>query len=275
MCYGKADRPRKFGVDLIIVILFTFFLLPTLIWGQTTPEGWLEQIEGEYNRLNYQRAENLCWEALRSGVDFDHHQLATIHKYLALALISQGKIEPGKREFRELLSYQPDYELDSLYVSPKIIDIFDEVKAQVALERLAHPPKPSPDPRLMGALRSIIMPGWGQWYKGEHLKGGVLMGLGTVTLGGVLWSHVQYQRTRDLYQNATDPDDIQSKYDRANRFYKTRNGLTAFAVGIWLFAHLDAALRPPAEPLALDARPVTFHQRISPHGVIFSAGITF
>jgi hypothetical protein len=108
-------------------------------------------------------------------------------------------------------------------------------------------------------LRSIIFPGWGQFYAEKHAKGTVFA-VGTVALAGaLLWTNEEYRdRTDDyraarrVYMDATtlaDLDRLRADSDRAraraDRAYDRRQASLYAAAGLYAAAILDAVLLFP------------------------------
>ncbi len=62
----------------------------------------------------------------------------------------------------------------------------------------------SPKSALKAGLRSLIVPGWGQFYSEERGKGAVLLGAAALSAGGLLGAHLVYRSRVDDYQEARD-----------------------------------------------------------------------
>jgi len=142
-------------------------------------------------------------------------------------------------------------QLNKLYVSPKIINFFEKIKAEVRDET---PEQGNfvryiivKDKRLEAAKRSLVFPGWGQIYKGEKKKGMVLAAAWTISLGSLLFTHLAQGKAHQDYLDARNPDDIESNYQRYDDLYRARNSIAIFSIGIWLYAHIDAALKKTSD----------------------------
>ncbi len=98
------------------------------------------------------------------------------------------------------------------------------------------------------AFRSLLIPGWGQMYNRQPVKGGLLLGAEAGLLGASLAFHLLGNRAYDQYTSRTSsaslgPDptgQAQQLYDTAASRYRVRNGLLIGAAAVWLFAVVDA-----------------------------------
>ncbi|MFH1824337.1 MAG: DUF5683 domain-containing protein [Candidatus Firestonebacteria bacterium] len=109
-------------------------------------------------------------------------------------------------------------------------------------EKVSVPASTSIPTAFDAVWRSALLPGWGQFYNKDDLKGwvftvaGALMGLATIT------SYADMQKNYDQYKNATDPNTIENYYQQANYKYQDfkRFALT-FGV-VWALNVIDSAI---------------------------------
>lgn len=244
-------------VGVSLLILFTEGLI-----AQTTREI-IQEIVKDYYALRYEEAEKKARRALEDYKRFSPSELVELHTYLGCTLFALGNIEAAKKEFRTALSLNPHLTLDPVYISPKIISIFEEVKAEWKPEKQEEVAKEIryifvPDKRPGAAVRSLIFPGWGQLYKGERKKGVILMSLSAVSLGGLLYSQIAQVQAHDRYLEAKVPAEIESRYKHYNNLYKTRNSLILLCAALWAYSYIDAALKGDSG-VAGFSRPQTAH----------------
>ncbi len=231
-------------------IIFLILFLQATVFGQGAERDLIEEIQTAYNQLNYPEAEIKAQAALKDFQRFTPAQLTEIHKILALIYFSQNQEDAARLQFENALSLSPDLKLDPLFVSPKIVEFFEDIKkARAAKVNDAGAPRADvryvlvQDPRPAAAMRSMILPGWGQLYKGEKTKGRVLLGLWSAGVIGTVAAHIARANAEDKYLAETDPNRIESRYDAFNRYHKLRNNLLIFSGGVWLFSYLDAIVK--------------------------------
>jgi hypothetical protein len=108
-------------------------------------------------------------------------------------------------------------------------------------------------------LRSALIPGWGQLYRGQKLKGTLLVVGTAVAAGGVIWTHEEYRdevdrfdEARRVYEQETHLDELPSRYEavqrasrRADRAYDRRNVALAGLGGIYALNLLDCIFFGP------------------------------
>lgn len=219
--------------------------------------GRVEAVWTAYQQLEYGRADSLARSVLAAYADYTPAQLAEVHTVLGLMAYADGAEGEARRQFEAALSLDPGLELDPLLVSPKILAFVDDVRAQQA-QRPSRPAGDAeaaryvvqPDPRPPAAMRSMLVPGWGQLYKGESRKGWALVGAWGVAAGGAVTAHVLRGRAEEAYLDEDDPARVADRYDRFNTWHRVRNNAALAAAGVWLVAYVDALVRP-VQPRAL------------------------
>lgn len=248
-----------------LIYLLIFGLFSTSFAQQSREVQLLQEIQNAYDQFNYTEAEIKAQTALKQYQRFTPSQLTEIHKILALIYSAQNKKEQAREHFEAALSINPDLELDPIYVSPKILNFFKKIKSEYKQNLLNSDENKQEiryvlvqDPRPSAALRSMLIPGWGQWYKGEKSKGKILMGLWGGSVTGVIIAHIIRNHAEDRYLSETNPDKIESRFKTFDRWHKIRNNLLIFAAGIWVYSYLDAILNN--HPLKKQAKSESFIQ---------------
>ena len=105
-----------------------------------------------------------------------------------------------------------------------------------------------------GLWRSAIVPGWGQFYKGSNLKGGLMLG-GTVALvGGVIFA--ENQRTDYVNKIAKTHDaNIKRTYaTKRDHFATGRNICIGAAAALYVYNLIDAVVAPGARRVVVHHR---------------------
>lgn len=85
-------------------------------------------------------------------------------------------------------------------------------------------------------LRSAVMPGWGQFYNDEPVKGLVLGGIELGLLALLVEEHIATERARDDFIESGDPADE----DRYLSHRESRLDLIWLTSAAWLYGMLDA-----------------------------------
>jgi len=94
------------------------------------------------------------------------------------------------------------------------------------------PPSSRPVSPRGAALRSIALPGWGQFYNSRPIKGGIMTAAYVASLAGIV------VRQRQLNREARQPD-LDPSQPRRNTFIFTTFGLMFYsAVDAYVDAHL-------------------------------------
>ncbi len=110
-------------------------------------------------------------------------------------------------------------------------------------------------------LRSAILPGWGQFYAGQKLKGTVFLLAEAGAVTGVLVADSKredamriHERAIRAYNSADQVDEIEAAYDEmlnafddVERWHENRKRWIYVAGAVWIANVLDAALLVPSE----------------------------
>lgn len=110
-------------------------------------------------------------------------------------------------------------------------------------------------------LRSAILPGWGQFYTGQNLKGTVFLLAEAGALTGALVMDSKredamrtHERAIRAYNSADQVDDIEAAYDEmlnafddVERWHENRKRWIYVAGAVWIANVLDATLLVPSE----------------------------
>ncbi len=92
------------------------------------------------------------------------------------------------------------------------------------------------------ALRSLLVPGMGQFYNRQPAKGWAFAGVALGLAGGAVGFHVAGSSAQSDYESATNPTDAQKYYDEAESLYRTRDWLLVGLAVTWAVNVLDAYL---------------------------------
>ena len=110
-------------------------------------------------------------------------------------------------------------------------------------------------------LRSAILPGWGQFYAGENLKGTVFLLAEAGAMTGVLLTDSKredamrvHERAIRAYNAADQVDEIEAAYDEmlsafddVERWHENRKRWIYVAGAVWIANILDATLLVPSD----------------------------
>ncbi|MFQ5674846.1 MAG: tetratricopeptide repeat protein [bacterium] len=236
------------------IFIFSVFVHPgSLALAQDSAAALIAEIQKAYNEMNFVEARIKAETALQNYQNFSAAQLTEVHKTLGLIYYSQNNPDQSRNQFETALSLDPQLNLDPLFVSPKILDFFNEIKRTWLQKNQQNGDIRDRtryimmyDPRPAAAMRSMIFPGWGQRYKGEKRKGLILSGLWGVGIIGAAVAHIARSNAEDKYLSETNPARIDSRFDTFNTLHKLRNNLLVFSAGVWLFSYFDAILKPAA-----------------------------
>ena len=173
-------------------------------------------------------------------------------KWIAFSLIAQEKKDLARDQFIAIFSLNPDFDLDPVLTSPKILAVFNDARSlyRTRVNDNGTPEQrpvvfKSPEPV---SFRTIVFPGWEQVHRGKDTKGYIFIAAGAAALGSGIAFEKLRADARTEYLHATVPSDIATKYDRYNTMRKAEYySFISFAV-IYLVSEIDVFSDTVLEP---------------------------
>jgi len=236
------------------LILTTLLALSAVLaWGQETPGALLSKGVELYKAGEYQRSLDALQKALLSANQLSREEKIEAHKYSGFDQVALDFTVQAKESFRQALILAPTLTLDPAYVSPKIIAVFEEVKT--ALRPPPPPPGAKPPSRMGFALRSLIVPSWGQFAAHRKVAGFIFAGGTILALANAGRTQNAFQNARDNYNKAGPGSNFDSLYTKYEKATSNRNTGAYFLGTVWLANVVDAFFSKPPEPRHAGAAP--------------------
>lgn len=234
----------------IFVATLGFAMFSTPASAQTRSVE-IEIMQQHLVNFEYDSVVTMADKMLADKRSFSESELLEIYRMKAIAHYSLLEMNAALNSFVEILKIDPDYSLDPVRTSPKIVKFFSEIKSNI--RQKASPPetiqpvKTDTVKLIMDTgsvyrntlVRSMLLPGWGHLYLQNHKKGWLLSALSTATLGSAIYYIFDSRNKQKAYLNEIDPSMMDTKYNSYNRSYKTRNILISAYALLWLYSQTD------------------------------------
>jgi len=239
---------------IIIVSIFFVIYVQSVYAQEDSILTILQEIKSLYNAGSYMNAE-LEGRRLLEYPELNDSIRAAVHSSIAFSLTAQGKTELAKEQFISVLKLMPDYDLDPVYTSPKILVIFRETQ-QYFLSSKKLQKDTAKYPLLTEyntiTYRTIIFPGWEQLHQNRMTAGSIFLGAGIITLGsGIVFEFLRHSARRN-YLSETNSLKINEKYKIYNRYYKAEIiSFIAFA-GVYIASEVDVLLAQDDLPFLIE-----------------------
>jgi hypothetical protein len=246
------------------MILFFILLCPSLTFAQSAKPQWMSTLPAPHNSTYkfvrvtgigsaLHHAELACIDKL--STDEALIRSVDINKVATIDRETQQKFENGKLnettrantnvtvqikgmsvrlqaklvdEYSELISVngKKEYKVTALYMVGLQSDpVFDDVTTTSKYGA-------------RGLLRSAVVPGWGQFYKGSNLKGGLILGGEAALAGGILAS--ENLRASYVKKMKEQPQHIQTYNSKADNWENIRNVCIGGAAALYVYNLIDA-----------------------------------
>jgi len=227
---------------LVRIFVFSFFIAAPVLSQPKSVDSTLALIESMFESGAYMNVEveaRRCAE--QAGISDSIRCLA--EKWIAFSLVAQGKPALALDHFNVILTLDPQFELDPVLTSPKILAVFDEARNRLNERKKLSPDTAAvlhPDRAPEVSFRTIVFPGWEQLHQNRTTSGYLFLGGGIAALGGGIICESLRSSARSDYLSATTPSAIQSKYSTYNNYYKAgQYAFGAFAL-IYIASEIDA-----------------------------------
>src|ERR1039458_6875759 len=163
-------------------------------------------------------------------------------KWIAFSLVAQGKSSLAGDHFALLLKLNPQFELNPILTSPKILAVFDETKAHMTVRvnpEMDTVAVQSFRQSMEASFRTTVFPGGEQLYKNRTTAGYLFLGGGIGTLGAGIAFEAFRSSARSEYLSATTASTIEAKYSTYNKYYKAEPyAFSAFAL-VYIVSEID------------------------------------
>lgn len=234
---------------LPFAVLAILFFLQASAWGQAMDDS-VKSVDQLYRRGLFNDAELAALRYLNRSNEFTDKQKAELHRVLAFISIARDDRNSGKDHFLKALRLNPEMDLDRTLTSPKIYSVFDQAKTtfENMREEEIHPS--SVDVlfyrlRIEAARRSLLLPGWGQFHKGDKIRGYLFSGLTTGSAVGLAVLQVMVTRKGNDYHSSDQPENAAELYDEYRDLWVARNCMGTAVIAFWTAGVIDALLVPP------------------------------
>ena len=105
-----------------------------------------------------------------------------------------------------------------------------------------------------GLWRSMIVPGWGQFYKGSKAKGAMFLGGTAALAGGMVYCQSRIINSRNLAAQTYNPEHLRIYSRRISNFSTARNVCIGATAALYIWNLVDAVVAPGARRVVI--RPV-------------------
>ena len=118
---------RRLGALLAVLLVLLGAGAPAR--AQTPADSDLKRAKDRYEYGDYADAAKLLRHLVDDGRLTSDGQLVEAYRLLGLSYFYESKHEEARSAFVRLLSIEPDYHLDPFFNPPKVVEFFDQVKA--------------------------------------------------------------------------------------------------------------------------------------------------
>ena len=212
----------------------------------------LEMIKDYYRAFDYDKVIELSNQALSGDFAYSDQERVTIYQMKAIAHYSQREPDSALSSFVQLLEINPEFQMDPIQTSPKIVDFFQQIKNSyhTPVKRVERDTVYlKPDTVQTCAIRfdqaqvaSMFVPGSGHLLNGRTFKGVFYTTLSTAALGLSISSCLDCTSKEKAYLNTTEPGLVQKRYKKYNKAYQKRSIFLALYAGTWLVSQMDLYL---------------------------------
>jgi hypothetical protein len=232
------------------VLLVLCAMLPA--HAQTaTVDSLFHIAQQQYDDGRYDASELAALRGVREAdaAGLDDLDKLKFHLLLGFIYVARDQRDEALRAFREVLNANPAYDLDPVQTSPKILEVFRAARQDYLLHVASVPAvyrMPQADVRLAASWRSLLLPGWGQFYKKQGTKGAAISAAQVMSLVILAVLQSEVNRTHNDYSRLKAYGDprLEGSYQDYRHAAQLRNVAGYVALGIYAANYLDALYTP-------------------------------
>jgi hypothetical protein len=268
-------------IKKIFLMLF-FFLEISLVYSQ---EATFDKVQQEYAKFNYDKVIKLSDQLITNGTLSDS-LLIELHLMRANVFYSEGADSLTRKSFENILKINRKYIPDPSVTSPKLISIFNEVKADfirlnpdLTVVQKPDSTKPKQEikylnqfPAAGAVVKNLLLPGLGQLHYDNLTKGWINTAASILNIGAVIYFSIDANKKQNDYLKETDNFLIQQKYDEYNKSFKLRNTFIITYAAIWLYSQLDLFVFS-SENEPIQSEPVGSRVNLNQYGNSFQLSV--
>jgi len=165
--------------------------------AQTAPVE-IEIMQQHLRNFEYDSVITMSEQLLQDKARLAASNLVEIYRMKAIAHYSLLEMNAALNSFVEILKIDPNYSLDPVQTSPKIIKFFNEIKSnfqnKASSAEKIQPARIDTVKLVMDTstayrntlTRSMLLPGWGHLYLQQKKNGWILSTLGVATFASAI-----------------------------------------------------------------------------------------
>jgi len=183
------------------------------------------------------------------------------HEALAISFFHTAQLDSSKQHFINLLNLNENVNLDPIRTSPKILRFFEDVRKDfLSFKRLQQSTEEPESPivikeklavkdiRPSAGVRSLFLPGLGQWQKGHKTRSILFAGAVSGLVAATAYVWLKENDAKKVYTAATFFPEIDQLYQTYNDRQKQRKTLLLATGLTWGLTVLDAFRSPYVQP---------------------------
>jgi tetratricopeptide (TPR) repeat protein len=271
----------------LMKVLLLSFMMIGIGFAQTVTRDSLEIMLGKAKSYYYSGEYEFAIRELESALMYLKQLKQTdqveAHKFLAFSYVAFGDRVKAKEQFKRALTLDPELELDPATVSPKIIKVFEEAKAEMAIAPVIEPVEPlAPAAReeisgFDATIRSCCVGGWGQMYRGETSKGRKMMIAWGVTGGATLASWIMTGNKENAYKDLRSirPEDYDDAYKKYKLWFNIAAANTIVFLGVHAYNLFDIIFHKPKTRTSMTEKESGFICEANPQRVQVGYKLSF
>lgn len=216
----------------------------------------LDDLQNHYEAFEYSIVIKKSQNLLAYKERFSDSVLIKIYAIKAAAHYAMGDKADARKSFIELLKIDENFNLSNVKYSPKLVELFNNVKQEFTDILQTKKDKKQQqnlnsgnkiekkginynNPLPVVIVKSLALPGWGHLHLEDNTKGWILTSASVATLGSLVYFIFDSNNKEKSYLSEVNSNLIQEKYNKYNSSYKIRNALIVTYAAIWLYTQID------------------------------------
>lgn len=223
-------------------------ILPAYSQSDDEPLNVVESALRLYDMGKLSEAEHTALRALARSDTLNRLDKYNLHKLLAFVAIANEDDEGGKIQFISALRNNPNMLPDPITWSPKVRRVFELARLEFQREQNLELRKMLALEAEIGrsaSIRSLIFPGYGQYYKGQRSKSAIIASSFLASASLLIYNYIIQSDLRQRYLDANNPIDAQKRWKEYRDNVYMVNITAIMAISIYSYSYFDALWASP------------------------------
>jgi len=234
---------------LWFIFLSQFYAFAQPLTAASDSLSVVQRVVQLYEAGRLSEAEFMALKALDDRPDLARYDRFELYRVLAFCAIANDDEVNGARHFIQALRLNPNLSPDPITWSPKVRRVFETARGEflrITVEETRQRVAAEAEFCRKASLRSLYLPGAGQFDKGQPQRGVVYAAAFGISAVLFIYAEINLPKARDRYRQAQERQVIDREYRTYRNLYRLERIAGSMLIISYSAPFFDALWRAPA-----------------------------